>query len=115
MGGSIWTTGRCAFASSQAEAGLCSQSGASAAVVAVSVLGWLFLGLVAAISVRLLLASCGRGQPDASDYRADVELHRIRRRLEVAQLRFELRRDGADARRALRADLRGLAERDRRA
>jgi predicted transcriptional regulator len=46
-----------------------------------------------------------RPSADVQTYRTLVELHRIRRRFDVAQLKSELRRDAADARRALRAEL----------
>lgn len=51
---------------------------------------------------------------DGTDYRAVVGLYVIRRRLEVAQLKTELRRDAAHQRRRLWADLRKLEERESR-
>jgi hypothetical protein len=73
----------------------------------VSVLAWLVVGLL----VVWLVVRSRRGRPpapDRLDYQAMVELHRIRRRFHVAQLKSELRADAADARRALRAALHKL-------
>ncbi|HEY4812690.1 MAG TPA: hypothetical protein VIH71_16710 [Solirubrobacteraceae bacterium] len=71
-----------------------------------SVLVWLVVGLVVGLVV------CGRrrrqSEPDPLDYQAMVELHRIRRRFDVALLRSEIRADAADARRVLRDALRKL-------
>jgi hypothetical protein len=74
-------------------------------VVAVSVLIWLLLALVLVGLVLLHNRRSRQATPDGGVYWAMVELHRIRRRFDVAQLKFELRRDGADARRVLRAEL----------
>ena len=72
-----------------------------------SVLIWLVVGLV----VAWLVVRSRRGRqstPDRLDYQAMVELHRIRRRFDVAQLKSEIRADAADARRVLRAALHKL-------
>jgi hypothetical protein len=73
----------------------------------VSVLAWLVVGLV----VVWLVVRSRRGRqaaPDRLDYQVMVELHRIRRRFDVALLKSEIRADAADARRALRAALHKL-------
>jgi hypothetical protein len=73
----------------------------------VSVLAWLVVGLL----VVWLVIRSRRGRPPAPerlDYQVMVELHRIRRRFDVALLKSELRADAADARRALRAALHKL-------
>jgi hypothetical protein len=74
-------------------------------MVVVSVLIWLLLALVVVGLVLMLSWRNQQSTPDRRSYQAMVELHRIRRRFDVAQLKSELRRDGADARRALRAEL----------
>ena len=71
----------------------------------VSVLIWLLVALVVVGLVMMLNGRSRQSTPDGGVYRAMVDLHRIRRRFDVAQLKFESRRDGADARRELRAEL----------
>jgi hypothetical protein len=57
---------------------------------------------------------CGYSKLDADTYRVVVSLYAIRRRLEVAQFKTEVRRDAAHVRRRLRDELRGLDQRERR-
>jgi len=57
---------------------------------------------------------CRRAAVDGQTYQAMVELHRIRRRFDLAWLKFELQRDGVAARRALQAELRQLSEQERK-
>lgn len=53
-----------------------------------------------------------RWQPvDRATYDAIVGLHRVRRRLDVAQLKHEIRRESLRTRRAINAELRQLDER----
>lgn len=68
---------------------------------------WLFLALVVVVPVVLALLSRRGSKPEAdqSTYQAIVGLHAVRRRLEVAQFKTELRRDTAHLRRELRAEL----------
>ncbi len=72
----------------------------------------IFIGIVIAVPMLLMLFGGRDRQPhlDSRAYRVLVELHAIRRRFELAEHRFELRRDAAHARRALQADLRRLDE-----
>jgi hypothetical protein len=74
---------------------------------------WLLLALVVAVAVVLVVFSWRGSKPkaDQSTYQAIVGLHAIRRRLEVAQVRTELRRDAAQMRRELRAELDGRERR----
>ena len=51
---------------------------------------------------------------DEGTYRVAISLHVIRRRLEVAQFKTEVRRDAAHARHRLRDELRALDQRERR-
>jgi hypothetical protein len=80
----------------------------------VTVLAWLFLLLVVAVPIGLVLLSLrgSRFERSRLTYQVMVDLHAIRRRFDLAHFKFELRRDGADARRALLADLRKLHEQD---
>jgi hypothetical protein len=74
-------------------------------VVTVMTLVLLVAALVV-VGLVIVLTQCGQSAPpDRRTYETLVELHRIRRRFDVAQLKSELRRDGADARRVLRAEL----------
>jgi hypothetical protein len=50
--------------------------------------------------------------PDRSTYQVVVALHIIRRRLDVSQFKVELRRDAANLRRQMQAELRRLDERE---
>lgn len=67
---------------------------------------WIVLLVVAVV---LALVWLGRGTTDQADdvedYRVRAELHVVRRRLDVAQFRGELKRDVARARRELRREL----------
>jgi hypothetical protein len=71
--------------------------------------------VIVVLVVLVGLAITQSGQPaslDGRTYQAMVELHRIRQRQEVTQLKSDIRRDGAQARRALRDDLRRLDKTD---
>ena len=76
---------------------------------------WLIVILVLVILVLVWHISMHADQPawDESSYRAAVGLHAIRRRLEVAQVKSELRRDAATLRRELRDELGTEKERGR--
>jgi hypothetical protein len=50
---------------------------------------------------------------DDNTYRALVDLHAIRRRIDVARFKADLRRDAAHHRRALRRELEDLDRQDR--
>jgi hypothetical protein len=65
---------------------------------------WLLLVIVVVLAIALVVG-CRDAPPNAAAYRAAVDLHAIRRRQEVAQVKREVRRDVADARRELRAEL----------
>jgi hypothetical protein len=80
------------------------------------VMAWLLVVLVVAMPVILGLLSFRRRKStvDSASYETMVELHGIRRRLEVAQFKTELRRDAARSRRELRAELGALGKRERR-
>jgi hypothetical protein len=72
----------------------------------------IFIGIVIAVPIVLMLSG-GRDRHrhvDSRAYQVLVELHAIRRRFQLAEHRFELRRDAAHARRALQADLHKLDE-----
>jgi hypothetical protein len=71
--------------------------------------------LIVVVLVIVLAARLGLHELPAEEisYRARVDLHVIRRRLEVAQFKSEVRRDAAAARRSLREDLRRLHDRER--
>lgn len=73
----------------------------------VSVMLWLYAAVVMAALLGLVaaLVDSSRRRPGRRDYRAMVELHAIRRRADVASFKTGLRRDVADARRQLRAEL----------
>jgi hypothetical protein len=70
----------------------------------VTVLLWV-LGVFAVAVILLFLYGFYLGFTDQTTYRAVVSLYDIRRRMQVAQLKTELRRDAADLRRALQRDL----------
>jgi hypothetical protein len=77
---------------------------------------WLLLGVVVAVVVVALVVVAldgGRSPRSAASYQARVELHGIRTRQEAAQLKSEIDRDAAQARRELRAELYGLSKRER--
>ena len=61
--------------------------------------------LIVAILVILLAAGLSRRESPAEEisYRAMVDLYAIRRRLEVAQFKAEVRHDGARLRREMRS------------
>ena len=71
--------------------------------------------LIVVVLVIVIAARLGLHELPAEEisYRAMVDLHAIRRRLEVAQFKSEVRRDAASARRSLREDLRRLHDRER--
>jgi hypothetical protein len=69
---------------------------------------WVLVSLVLIVVVaQLWTVFHGRGAATADDagHRAAVALYAIRRRLEVADFKREVRRDGADIRRQLRKEL----------
>jgi hypothetical protein len=74
---------------------------------------WLLVLAVVVLVVALSYCCTDRAAPDEADYRVVLGLHAIRRRLEVAQVRTELRRDAAWLRRDLRDELHKLDERGR--
>jgi hypothetical protein len=61
---------------------------------------------------RWLTDRHSHSQSDEGTYRVMVALHRIRRGLQVSQFKLETRRDAADARRRLRAELDALDKRE---
>ena len=72
---------------------------------------WLLVVVVVAVVVVALvsvLSDCARSQKGVTSYETMVELHGIRRRSEVAQVKTQLRSDAADAQRKLRDELDGL-------
>lgn len=76
----------------------------------VTILAWLLLGLMVAVPVCLGLLALRRRRPvqpppDRLTYAALTKLYAIRQRLNVSQYRSEVRREGAKARRTLRAEL----------
>lgn len=77
---------------------------------------WLLPALMVAAVVVALVAlwlDGGESPKSAASYRAQVELHAVHRRFDVAQAKSEIRRDAADARRELRDELDGLSRRRR--
>lgn len=85
----------------------------------VTVIAWVFAGVMAVIPLLQVLACLTQSkwsqrQPaTAEDYQMIHDLYAIRRRFDVAWLEVGLRRDTADARRALRAELDKLDRRER--
>ncbi len=72
----------------------------------VTVLLWvLAVFAVAVIVVFLCGLFCDGLASNKGTHRTVIRLYGIRRRMEVAQLKTELRRDSADLRRALQRDL----------
>lgn len=80
------------------------------------------MAALAAVSVALVVAALlllhlrGRGSGrhlSVADYRTMVELHAIRRRFDVAWFKLALKRDVADARRRLHAELDEIDRRER--
>lgn len=65
---------------------------------------WLLIVIVVALAIALAVGYHNSPR-DAAAYRAGVELRAIHRRQEVAQFKGEVRREAADARRTLRAEL----------
>jgi hypothetical protein len=75
---------------------------------------WLVIPAVVTVLVLCRLVwRCGTRTPDEDAYQARVKLHGIRTRQEVAQIKSEIRRGAAQARRELRAELHGLSNRER--
>jgi cytochrome c-type biogenesis protein CcmH/NrfG len=69
---------------------------------------WLFsLAVVVVVVVAVFALERPVWPKDEATYRARVGLYAIRRRLEVAQFKTEVRRDGAQLRRQLRDELDG--------
>ena len=79
-----------------------------------TVVAWLCLILIVAVPVGLVLLSLRKSktpETDRTPHQVIVGLYAIRRRLEVAQFKTDLRRDAAQARRALRDELNGRQRR----
>ena len=66
---------------------------------------WLILVVVIVVVLAMPILSSRNSPSDAANYQTMVELHAIRGRGEVARFKTDVRRDAADARRALRAEL----------
>jgi hypothetical protein len=66
---------------------------------------WLILVVIIVVVLAVLILSSRNSPSDAANYQTMVELYAIRRRGEVAQFKTGVRRDAADARRALRVEL----------
>jgi hypothetical protein len=68
----------------------------------------IWLGVIVVVAV-VLLAALALASADSPrhgvDYQVKVALHGIRRRQEATQIKSEIRRDAAQARRELRAEL----------
>jgi hypothetical protein len=75
-------------------------------VAVVTILVWLLLVLIVALVVARPWQGW-RPPPDRLSYEVLVKLYAIRRRLEVSQVKTEVRRDGARLRRQLRDELDG--------
>lgn len=82
-----------------------------------TVLVCLFLVVIAVAVIFLFRDEQPDDPPEINEpeltpsYRLLVELYAIRRRLDVARYKFDVRRDAAEARRSLRAELRELERR----
>jgi hypothetical protein len=74
---------------------------------------WLVIVTVVVLLAIAVATGFHDGPPDAATYRTAIDLHAIQRRQEVAQVKSEVRRDAADARRELRAELDELSRRGR--
>jgi hypothetical protein len=73
-------------------------------------MAWLCLIFLLAVPVGLVLLSLRKNkkpETDRTPRQVIVGLYAIRRRLEVAQFKTDLRRDAAQARRVLRDELNG--------
>jgi hypothetical protein len=81
----------------------------------VTMLAWLYPGLMIAVPTVLVLLSVrrGRSKPNPRIYRVMIELHAIRRRFDVAQFKVEVKRNAAYLRRELRDELNELDKRGR--
>lgn len=78
---------------------------------------WLLLAVVAAVVVVALVVVAldgGQSPKSAAGYQMRVELHGIRGRQEVSQVKTEIRRDATKMRRQLRDELSELDKRTRR-
>lgn len=75
---------------------------------------WLLPIFVVGALIVVGALHCAKSQKDVTSYETMVGLHAVRRRLDLAQFKYELRRNAADARRELRAELDGLEKRRRR-
>lgn len=79
---------------------------------------WLLVVVAVIIVLALVGALAGASPtaapPDRAHYQAAVDLHGIRRRQEVAELKREVKRDASEARRELREELGGLTGRERK-
>jgi hypothetical protein len=81
----------------------------------VAVIWLLPVVVVAVVVVALVVVALDNGQSpkSAASYQVRVELHGIRRRQEVSQVKSEIRRDAAKMRRQLRGELSELDKRGR--
>jgi hypothetical protein len=79
----------------------------------VEAMDWLIFVLMIAVPVLLLRRRRGKPGADRTSYQVIVSLYAIRRRLEVTQVKTELRRDAARLRREMRDELHKLDERGR--
>jgi hypothetical protein len=70
---------------------------------------WLIVG-IALVVLGVVSLIWRSSRPDEGTYQVMVALHLIRRRLDVSQFKLELRRDAANLRREMRAELRRLDE-----
>lgn len=68
---------------------------------------WFLLGLIV-VAVLVNAVSHRLGRPNEHSYSAMIELHAVRRQMEVAQLKHQIRSSAAKARRELRDELDGL-------
>lgn len=74
----------------------------------------ILLVIIAVVALLVALALHRREPPqDKVSYRVLVDLHAIRRCFDLARYKFDVRRDAADARCELHAELRKLDERER--
>lgn len=112
MGDGSWSAHRCATGGRQAAPGLRAESSSTAAQAVVTLI-WLLAAIVVAVVVVAVWLDCARSQKSVTRYETMVELHAVRRRFDVAQVKSELRRDAATARRELRDELDGLHKRGR--
>jgi hypothetical protein len=110
MGDAARAAFRCPTRGEQATAGDCAETRSLPATLAVVAMISLIIiaAAVVIVVVGLLLGAYQPAARGAGRYRAEVDLHGIRRRQEVAQFKSEVKRDATQARRELREELGGL-------